>query len=318
MAIREALILYQQDQHVIDSTKGLVIFSDSKSAIEAIRNGETNVSCDIITLLEQLHSKRKSCIVQWIPAHVNIEDTGGVAGAINELEMLQPLDPTSEDLTVGNKVLNVQGVATAKERLISWFKQRRKSSSSVDKWGSQLHRVAVALHLANVSFFSPGNTIGQEITYELTIQLLHRLSKGKQMSSEELALYIHAMMVACMNPRDFYGLNLVQELRKRTEANANYTNPFQILVLCNSGDKMTTRDVDRVMAAYDSQHRPFWTDTQALSSLALACLSTKCNLVKDERILKDMLQELKRHQFRNGTVDNLKTTALVVQVSEIL
>ncbi|GFW85172.1 RNase H domain-containing protein [Trichonephila clavipes] len=51
----------------------IVIFSDSKSAIEAIRNGETNISCDIITLLEQLHSKRKSCILQWIPAHVNIE-----------------------------------------------------------------------------------------------------------------------------------------------------------------------------------------------------------------------------------------------------
>ncbi|GFU81713.1 hypothetical protein TNCV_3086251 [Trichonephila clavipes] len=73
MAIREGLILYQQDPHVIDSTEGLVIFSDSKSAIEAIRNGETNISCDIITLLEQLHNKRKSCIMQWIPAHVNIE-----------------------------------------------------------------------------------------------------------------------------------------------------------------------------------------------------------------------------------------------------
>ncbi|GFW22245.1 RNase H domain-containing protein [Trichonephila clavipes] len=73
VAIREALLLYQQSPHVIDSTEGLVIFSDSKSAIEAIRNGETNISCDIITLLEQLHNKRKSCILQWIPAHVNIE-----------------------------------------------------------------------------------------------------------------------------------------------------------------------------------------------------------------------------------------------------
>ncbi|GFX42008.1 RNase H domain-containing protein [Trichonephila clavipes] len=61
MAIREALILYQQHPRVIDSTEGLVIFSDSKSAIEAIRNRETNISCDIITLLEQLHNKRKSC-----------------------------------------------------------------------------------------------------------------------------------------------------------------------------------------------------------------------------------------------------------------
>ncbi|GFW68963.1 probable RNA-directed DNA polymerase from transposon BS [Trichonephila clavipes] len=73
MAIREALILYQQDPHVIDSAEGLVILSDSKSAIEAIRNGEINISCDIVTLLEQLHNKRKSCILQWIPAHVNIE-----------------------------------------------------------------------------------------------------------------------------------------------------------------------------------------------------------------------------------------------------
>ncbi|GFX35415.1 probable RNA-directed DNA polymerase from transposon BS [Trichonephila clavipes] len=73
MAIREALILYHQDPHVIDSTEGFVIFFDSKSAIEDIRNGETNISCDIITLLEQLHNKRKSCILQWVPAHVNIE-----------------------------------------------------------------------------------------------------------------------------------------------------------------------------------------------------------------------------------------------------
>ncbi|GFW93054.1 RNase H domain-containing protein [Trichonephila clavipes] len=43
MAIREALILYQQDPHVIDSTEGLVIFSDSKSAIEAIRNGDQHL-----------------------------------------------------------------------------------------------------------------------------------------------------------------------------------------------------------------------------------------------------------------------------------
>ncbi|GFX36202.1 low-density lipoprotein receptor-related protein 2 [Trichonephila clavipes] len=219
-------------------------------------------------------------------------------------------------------VLSIPGAVSARGKLFSWFMQRRKSGSTVDKWSSQLPRVAVALYLANASIFSPGNTTGQEISYELTIQLLHHLSKyplscvssrDKKMSSQELAFYIHAMLVACMDPRDFYGLNLVQELRKRTEANANYTNPFQILVLCNAGDKMTTRDVDRVKTAYDSQHRPFWTDTQALASLALACLMKKSNIVTDERILKDMLQELKQHQFRNGTVDNLKTTALVMQ-----
>ncbi|GFQ77634.1 gastric intrinsic factor, partial [Trichonephila clavata] len=138
-------------------------------------------------------------------------------------------------------------------------------------------------------------------------------SRDKKMSAQELALYIHALMVTCMDPNDFYGENLVQKLRKRMEANANYTNPFQILVLCNAGDTMSTRDVDRVVATFDSQHRPFWTDTQALASMALACLSSRPNLVTDEKVLKDMLQVLKRRQFRNGTVDNARTTSLVLQ-----
>ncbi|GFW64790.1 uncharacterized protein TNCV_4450921 [Trichonephila clavipes] len=50
-----------------------------------------------------------------------------------------------------------------------------------------------------------------------------------------------AMMVAYMKLRDFYGENLTQELRKRTEANDDYTKPFQIRVLCNARDKRTIR-----------------------------------------------------------------------------
>ncbi|GFT86809.1 hypothetical protein TNCV_4163861 [Trichonephila clavipes] len=56
----------------IDEGKPLISTVPEKTE-EAIRNGETNISCDIITLLEQLHNKRKSCILQRIPAHVNTE-----------------------------------------------------------------------------------------------------------------------------------------------------------------------------------------------------------------------------------------------------
>ncbi|GFY77785.1 sortilin-related receptor [Trichonephila inaurata madagascariensis] len=134
-----------------------------------------------------------------------------------------------------------------------------------------------------------------------------------KMNSQKLALYIHAMLAACMNPRDFFGKNLVLELRRMTEENANYTNPFQILVLCNAGDTMTSKDVEKVTAAFNSQHRPFWTGTKALAILAIACLSSKPNLVADEKILNVMQQELKSRQLKNGTVDNSRTTALVVQ-----
>ncbi|GBM70867.1 hypothetical protein AVEN_76821-1 [Araneus ventricosus] len=79
------------------------------------------------------------------------------------------------------------------------------------------------------------------------------------MSSQELALYIYALLVACMDPRNFYGDDLVWELRRRVEVSENYTNPFMLLVLCNAGYTRTARDVERVTAAYDTQHRPFWT-----------------------------------------------------------
>ncbi|CAL1298596.1 unnamed protein product [Larinioides sclopetarius] len=203
--------------------------------------------------------------------------------------------------------------AVAKAGLKTWFLRSRKPGSGTDRWGSQVHRIAVALHLADNSTFGPGNRTGEEIRYELTTQLLDQLGKDKKMSTQELAMYIHALLVACVDPKVFYGHDLVQELRRRVEAGSNYTNPFPILVLCNAGDAMTAGDVERVTAAYDSPHRPFWTDFQAVASMALSCISSRSEVSVDERILKEMLQELKRRQFRNGTVDNLRTTALVTQ-----
>ncbi|GBO17863.1 hypothetical protein AVEN_226467-1 [Araneus ventricosus] len=221
----------------------------------------------------------------------------------------------SEEVECGKGILKTSNLTVAKTELKLWFLHKRKSGSRPDRWGSQVHRIAAALHLADNSTFGPGNSTGEEIRYELRLQLLRNLGKDKKMSSQELALYIHALLVSCIDPRDFYGYNLVRELRRRVEANGNYTNPFLILALCNAEDAMTAKDVERVTAAYDSQHRPFWTDSQALSSMALSCISSRSSVSVDERTLKDMLQELKRRQFRNGTVDNFRTTALVTQVT---
>ncbi|CAL1298595.1 unnamed protein product [Larinioides sclopetarius] len=219
----------------------------------------------------------------------------------------------SDEISCGQSVSRPADYSSAKTQLKTWFLRRKKPGSSTDRWGPEVPRIAVALHLADESTFGPGNSTGEEIRYELTIQLLHHLAKDKKISSHELALYIHALLVACMDPRDFHGDDLVRELRRKVEAAGNYTNPFLILALCNAGDTMTAKDVERVTTAYDSQHRPFWTDSQALSSMALSCISSKNDVSVDERLVKDMLQELKRHQFRNGTIDNFRSTALVSQ-----
>ncbi|GFV39469.1 RNase H domain-containing protein [Trichonephila clavipes] len=73
LAIKEALILYSTHLEVSGTTEGLAIFSDSRVALEATIKGDTNISSAINVLLESLHCRRKSCLLQWIPAHVNIE-----------------------------------------------------------------------------------------------------------------------------------------------------------------------------------------------------------------------------------------------------
>ncbi|GFV85623.1 RNase H domain-containing protein [Trichonephila clavipes] len=44
-----------------------------KAVLEAIIKGDTNISSAINVLLESLHCKGISCLLQWIPAHVNID-----------------------------------------------------------------------------------------------------------------------------------------------------------------------------------------------------------------------------------------------------
>ncbi|XP_071041203.1 uncharacterized protein [Parasteatoda tepidariorum] len=73
LAIKKALTFYLTNQKISDPTEELVILSDSKAALEANNNGETSVISSINILLEGLHGNGKYCLLQWIPALVNIE-----------------------------------------------------------------------------------------------------------------------------------------------------------------------------------------------------------------------------------------------------
>ncbi|GBM64825.1 hypothetical protein AVEN_172041-1, partial [Araneus ventricosus] len=53
--------------------------------------------------------------------------------------------------------------------------------------------------------------------------------------------------------------------------------------------------------------------TQALAVLALVCTAKQPHDVFDMDEIKELTTELKKRQYRNGTVENLKTTTLVLQ-----
>ncbi|GBO19385.1 hypothetical protein AVEN_198327-1 [Araneus ventricosus] len=142
--------------------------------------------------------------------------------------------------------------------------------------------------------------------------LVANKKKIEDISSTELANYINAFLVTCIDPRKFHVLDLVGELRKRVDAQ-NYTNPSAMLALCNAGERITERDVEKLTTVFWKAHREFWTDTQALAVLALACAAKQPHEVFYLDEIKELTMELKKRQYRNGTVENLKTTALVLQ-----
>ncbi|GBN27747.1 hypothetical protein AVEN_198860-1 [Araneus ventricosus] len=202
----------------------------------------------------------------------------------------------------------------ARFRAQNWTHQLRNENQPTRKWGPDVGRIAVALYLSNDSYFGGNRSIRDEISYELSLDLLSRLAlkKIEDISSTELANYINAFLVTCIDPRKFHVLDLVSELRKRVDAQ-NYTNPSAMLALCNAGERITERDVEKLTSVFWKAHREFWTDTQALAVLALACAAKQPQEVFYLDEIKELTMELKKRQYRNGTVENLKTTALVLQ-----
>ncbi|GFT86374.1 uncharacterized protein NPIL_236711, partial [Nephila pilipes] len=196
----------------------------------------------------------------------------------------------------------------------NWSRLLRKSEYSVRRWGSDVERIAVALFLSNETVFIENDSVRNELAYESSLSLLSRLAlkKIEDVSSTELASYVNAFIVTCIDPRKFYVINLVRELRMRADA-TNYTNPYIMLALCNAGERITVQDTEKLISVFWRASREFWTDVQALAVLALACASKQPHKVLDMEEISELTMELKKMQYRNGTVENIKTTALVMQ-----
>ncbi|GFT12389.1 uncharacterized protein NPIL_626631 [Nephila pilipes] len=196
----------------------------------------------------------------------------------------------------------------------NWIRLLRKSEYSVRRWGSDVERIAVALFLSNETVFIENDAVRNEFAYESSLSLLSRLAlkKIEDVSSTELASYVNAFIVTCIDPRKFYVIDLVRELRKRADA-TNYTNPYVMLALCNAGERITVQDTEKLISVFWRASREFWKDVQALAVLALACASKQPHKVLDMEEISELTMELKKMQYRNGTVENIKTTALVMQ-----
>ncbi|UYV66324.1 hypothetical protein LAZ67_4001329, partial [Cordylochernes scorpioides] len=66
------------NQPSLHQAEGILIYSDSISALEAIQKGNTIITQKIHSLLTLLESLDNNCILQWIPARVGIAEEAAV------------------------------------------------------------------------------------------------------------------------------------------------------------------------------------------------------------------------------------------------
>lgn len=90
------------------------------------------------------------------------------------------------------------------------------------------------------------------------IEICYLLYRKKRISTKDLALFVNAMTVSCIDPKNFFGLNIVAELRRRIQ-NSNRTNPFFLLALCIGGENMTTEDAQKLHHLFHTHLRSSWT-----------------------------------------------------------
>ncbi|GFV43850.1 RNase H domain-containing protein [Trichonephila clavipes] len=83
IAIRTALDIYLTQTNITNSD-GIIVLSDYRSALEAIKEGKMGLTQEINSLLFSIGALDKSCTLQWILAHVGIEGNENAASLANE------------------------------------------------------------------------------------------------------------------------------------------------------------------------------------------------------------------------------------------
>lgn len=210
-------------------------------------------------------------------------------------------------------VLAIPRVEISRTRGISWLKSKRNNEWG---WDENTHRAIIALYLAGGATFN-GTKEEEELMakqLELRIALSLLRNKTDPLSSNQLALYINAMLITCHNPRKFYGFDIVSLLEKQIQHQENSTHPVVYLALCNANETVSDDVVEHLfsMLEYESEYL-FWMDIQAMTIMALSCITHQNKHAHLAQNISIAVENFKRKQRTDGSFGNVYSTALVVQ-----
>ncbi|GFT39261.1 RNase H domain-containing protein [Trichonephila clavipes] len=90
IAVRTALDIYLTRTN-IDNSDGIIVLSDCKSALEVIKEGKMGLTQEINSFLFSIGALGKSCTLQCIPAHLDIEGNEMADSFANEARTIEPV-----------------------------------------------------------------------------------------------------------------------------------------------------------------------------------------------------------------------------------
>ena len=147
---------------------GINIFSDSRFALQAICKGRFILVINIF-LLEQVNCLHKYCVLQWIPAHIDLE--------YNEIADSLPKNSRSRDqIAIPTSLANAKTYVKFKvitpskielKHQIMQFNIDRKTATTITRFRMKLHK-HMKISTDGIKICQKcGNSTGVELTLPL-------------------------------------------------------------------------------------------------------------------------------------------------------
>ncbi|XP_034952264.1 uncharacterized protein CG3556 [Chelonus insularis] len=212
------------------------------------------------------------------------------------------------------KETEVQSLIT---RASTWlWKQKDKD----DGWGNNTHWVLLALRLTNLSYSDDNpSTISLDFQLsskqmELEIVLLLWRHRELGFSATNLARYTLALNALCMDPRQFYGHDLIGTLQHH-EPQTDYDLALSSLAACSAEAHIRKRQIRRLLdIANAGQYHNI--DTISMVILALRCIVQDHRHRNLRHFVRKPSISLAKRQRLDGSFGDLRMTALAMQALE--
>ncbi|GBM25414.1 Uncharacterized protein CG3556 [Araneus ventricosus] len=219
-------------------------------------------------------------------------------------------------------VFAVPGVDRSRLNGTRWLKEKWSPSSG---WQENTHRAIIAWHLATERNSTGVDVEGKLMVKQLEVQTLaailrymHNRNQTDPLTANQLSMFVNALTVACQDPYNFYGYDLVKMLKDKVDISSLTAQPVSYLALCNAGETLpvnATSVLTKVLNS-DSEY-PFLLDVQAAAVMAFSCVRANQQNGSNSSFIDTDYQEavarFKQLQLDDGSFGNIYTTAIVTQ-----